>query len=357
MKTRLKIIAMKTFTKSVLILGVFLISSCGDWNRYEMSTSITEEDFSTHSLTGVRVEFNDLIMNPNQLMIYDTLLITCNQSTSKLFHIFDLKTKKKIGESVLMGQGPMEMIQPYFIADCDTVTVYDMMTTVVSRYVPKEFISNPVPTPVQQVKLSERIFSKMAFLGDHIIGSPYHPKYPFYLFSKNGEKTGTFASYPISGLTYSDVEIVEAYRADIVTNRNDKVAFCYNFTDLIEIYDKNGTLKKRIHGPGKFFPHFKEFTDGVMITAKPVEEKYRAAFYSPVNIGDHFFVLYNGRNIRDKGFTMLAQQILVFDWDGNPIKRYLLDQGVSSITVDQKNKKIYGISNHPEYHIVEFSYI
>jgi hypothetical protein len=67
---------MKTHAKLVLILGVFLISSCGDRNQYEMSTSIAEEDFSTDSLTGIRIEFDDLIMNPNQLMLYISFVLS-----------------------------------------------------------------------------------------------------------------------------------------------------------------------------------------------------------------------------------------------------------------------------------------
>lgn len=347
---------MNTYIKLLLTLNVFLLLSCGDRNEYQMSTPISERDFLKQSLTGSVLDFEDLIMNPNQLIVYDTLLITCNQNTSKLFHIFDLKTKKKIGESVSMGQGPMEMIQPYFIEDKSSISIYDMMTTVVSQYTIEEFISNSVPSPIRQSKLSERIFSKMAFLGNDIVGSPYNPQHPFYLFSEKGEKKGDFASYPVSGLTYSDLEIIEAYRVDIVSNQKNRVAFCYNFTDLIEIYDKDGVLLKRMHGPANFFPHFKEYTDGVVLTAKPVEGKYRAAFYNPVSVGSDFFVLFNGRNIRDKDFSMLATQIFVFDWEGNPQKIFSLDRGVSSIAVDQKNKKIYGISNHPEYCIIEYSY-
>ena len=33
-----------------------------------------------------------------------------------------------------------------------------------------------------------------------------------------------------------------------------------------------------------------------------------------------------------------------------------LDQGVSSIAVDNQKRKIYGISDDPEYHIVVFDY-
>lgn len=339
-----------------MVLMLFLMSSCKEQNKYEMSVHIKNKDFINQSLVGSVIRFDELIMNPNQLTVYDTLLITCNQNTSKLFHIFNLKTKKKIGESISMGQGPMEMIQPYFIDNKDSIVIYDMMTSVISRYSIGEFISNPTPNPTQQTKLSEHIFSKMAFLGKDVVGSPYSVESPLYVFNHEGEKTGNFASYPVSNIDYSDVEIIEAYRSDIVANQDGNLALFYNFTDLVEIYDGDGTLKKRMHGPERFFSHFKEYTDGVVITSMPVDDKYRAAFYNPVSVGNEIFVLYNGGYIRDKDFTMLAKQIFVFDWNGNPQKIYSLSEGVLSIAVDEKSKKIYGISNDPEYHIVEFSY-
>jgi hypothetical protein len=52
----------------------------------------------------------------------------------------------------------------------------------------------------------------------------------------------------------------------------------------------------------------------------------------------------------------LANQMFVFDWDGNPKQILLLDQGIFAFTVDKENKKIYGISDKPDFHLVAFSY-
>ena len=48
--------------------------------------------------------------------------------------------------------------------------------------------------------------------------------------------------------------------------------------------------------------------------------------------------------------------MFVFDWDGNPKQILLLDQGIFAFTVDKENKKIYGISDKPDFHLVAFSY-
>ena len=50
------------------------------------------------------------------------------------------------------------------------------------------------------------------------------------------------------------------------------------------------------------------------------------------------------------------QELFVIGWDGSFECHYTLDQGVSSIAVDNQKRKIYGISDDPEYHIVVFDY-
>lgn len=348
---------MKTSLNILISISLLMVVSCTQKNKYQHETSITQNSFvDTESLTGSTVEFDNILMKPNQLQIYDTLLITCNQSTDKFFHIFNLKSKKKIGECISMGQGPTEMIMPWFVQSKDAVVIFDMGTSQISKFTVDEFLTNQNPMPFEQIKLDTQIFSEISLLGDEVIGSLYQPEYPLFLFNKEGKKIKGFGAYPISEMTYTNVEIIDAYRSIITTNQEDKVAVCHFWTDLIDIYDKNGNLKKRIHGPESFFPHFKEYKDGNVITTQPVKGKYKDAFYSPTSVGDDFFVLYNGKSLEEEGYNLLAKQIFVFSWDGVPKKRYLLDQGVSRIAVDEINKKIYGISDDPEYHIVEFSY-
>lgn len=348
---------MKLHIVILFILLFCTITSCSYENKYQDETSFTLNDFTEQqSLVGSPVNFDDIILRPNQIQIFDTLLITCNLGNERLFHIFNLKSKKKIGERISVGQGPDEMIQPYFIYNQKDIIIFDMITSIVSKYSIEEFINNPDPKAFEKIKIEEQVMSEINLLGNEMIGSLYRPEHPLYLFDKNGKKTKGFGAYPISNITYSDVEIVEAYRSIFTTNQNDKVAVCHFWTDLIDIYSKEGNLLKRLHGPKHIFPHFKEYNNGNIVTAKAERGTHQDAFYSPVNVGEDFFVLYNGKSLEEPEYNILSKQIFVFGWDGTPKQVFSLDQGVSRIAVDSKNKKIYGISNDPEYHIIEFSY-
>ena len=60
--------------------------------------------------------------------------------------------------------------------------------------------------------------------------------------------------------------------------------------------------------------------------------------------------------MNEQGYNLLAKEIFVFDWDGTPKEHYYLDKGISRMAIDEVNRKIYGVSDDPEYHIVEFDY-
>ena len=62
------------------------------------------------------------------------------------------------------------------------------------------------------------------------------------------------------------------------------------------------------------------------------------------------------RVLIDKSDACSNGTLQEYGWDGLPRRILSLDQGVFSIAVDKKNKRIYGISDAPEFHIVEFSY-
>jgi hypothetical protein len=335
----------------------FFLAACSWQNKYQHSESIDLNDFKTiEQLKGNVVAFDSIIMKPWLLQVYDTLLITCNLNTDKLLHVFDLKNRKQIAQRISMGQGPTEMLNPFFIPNDSVIMLFDLGKSIISKYDIRDFVASSDPFPFEQIKLNEGIMSEMVLVEDGIIGSPYHPEYAFYKFDKSGNNVNSFGERPVSDITYSDIEIVSAYRAGLTSNSIDKVAVCYYWTDLIEIYAKDGKLEKRIHGPEHFYPHFKGFTEGGMIYSKTIPGQSRDAYYSPVSVGENIFVLFNGKDPDEAGYNILANRIFVFGWDGTPQKMYELDRGISNMDVDEKNKKIYGISDDPEYQIIEFSY-
>lgn len=193
-------------------------------------------------------------------------------------------------------------------------------------------------------------------VGDYIIGYIDNSHYQLSVFNAQGKEVNKMANYPGSSVSFTDMEKKETYYMNFTTDGLNRIAISYYMTDLIEIYDIKGNLQKRLFGPEQFISRVKEYNDENISGSSPIKGSARDAFFSPVNAGDEFFVLYNGRYIDDPNHSSSCNQIFSFSWQGVPKKIYNLDDPVFSFTVDTKNKKIYGISNTPEFHIVEYSY-
>ena len=341
----------------IFIFSSLLFVSCISDNTYDNECQIDWSDFETIYLHGEELLFDEEIMNPYCLIVKDSLLMTINQRTEKLCHIFNLNTRKKIKEQIEMGQGPYDMIHPFFIKSSDSLRFYEPMKSQLYTYSFNEFVDSLNVKPISVVKLSEpAFFSELAMLGKNYIGSSYRPDAPCYIFTSDGKKVPMLLGmYPVGPEKYSDIEIVDAYRSITTTNGYDRIFLCHLFTDLIDFYDKDGKLIKRLHGPERYYTSFSEYNDGVRIGSRPSGDYYRDAFYSPICIDDRLYVLYNGKFINKPGYNILATNILVFDCNGNPLYNYQLDKGVLNIAVDGKKQRIYGISKEPEYHIVEYT--
>ena len=47
-------------------------------------------------------------------------------------------------------------------------------------------------------------------------------------------------------------------------------------------------------------------------------------------------------------FEYMSTDMQVYDWQGNPVKKYKTDRPLQSICVDEKRGKVYAISMTPE---------
>lgn len=56
-----------------------------------------------------------------------------------------------------------------------------------------------------------------------------------------------------------------------------------------------------------------------------------------------FYVLYSGDTL-EKNINGPTNNLLVFDWDGNPVKRYELQQPITTFAINSTGNKLYGIA-------------
>lgn len=140
----------------------------------------------------------------------------------------------------------------------------------------------------------------------------------------------------------------------------NRIAWFSYLGDIFEIYDFSEInncklIKREIAIP----PMFKE---------KKIKDKKVLAFSPKTKLGvssltsndQYIYVLYNSHYIKDeiekKDNAYLSNKILVYDWDGNPIKLLKLNKAVSCISYNAYHKCFYCLSHneHAEPIIVKF---
>ncbi len=89
------------------------------------------------------------------------------------------------------------------------------------------------------------------------------------------------------------------------------------------------------------------------ITNGRVTGEFRSAFNGIDSDDKYVYVLYSGNRIR--GGTLPSNEcrhLIVYDWDGNPVKRYILNRNVCSVHIDSGT--LWCASTYPESCVYRF---
>lgn len=319
-----------------IILVCMLFSCSGNGSGIER---FSWSDFEhTVELKGRTIDFEDAVVMPFSIQVHDSVLVTLEPARNVFCQLFDLNREVRIGERLKMGEGPDEMIMPMFVHNGKGLQFIDLSSAVLYSYAVSDFIENEVPVPVDKIKLEENVDGEMQVLNNHYLGYQYSKDAQLYLFEQSGKKAKALVGFPEKYAALPPEKRSDILQMGFVSNGQDRVAVTYYMTDLIEIYDTDGNLVKRMQGPEQF-----DYT----ATGKD-------AFFSPKNGGDSFWVLYNGEERSKEGHKSSCSKLLSFSWDGVPRCVYLLDDPIFTFCIDKKNRRIYGVSTTPEYHVVEY---
>lgn len=90
----------------------------------------------------------------------------------------------------------------------------------------------------------------------------------------------------------------------------------------------------------------------VGMTAGHINQDFVGGFYGLAADNNNVYVLYSGHGVNGVLPPNECNHLIVYDWNGKPVKRYLLNRNVSSISVD--GNSIWAASTHPESCVYRF---
>ncbi|MDR1369560.1 MAG: TolB-like 6-bladed beta-propeller domain-containing protein [Dysgonamonadaceae bacterium] len=346
---------------ALIFVIAIVVSSCNtnDKRYFAGEDTFKMEDLETFKLEGVIMQFNDTIMHPVGIDVKDTLLFLKNRSTEYVYDIYNLNSNEKLNECLTIGQGPDEFIFPLIIQSPDAnVRIYDKGKTILKEYVVSDLLDNHYPVSIKTIPLGNHSSDKAVVLSDGNILASINtlPRGGFDLYDSNGIFLDSIGKFPeFTSKNLSDMEKIHSFRNGFTTNMTDRIVTSYLYTDLIEVYDFKGNCIKRMHGPHQIELAMDLRSAGGGYTgAQTIKGKTYKCYSSPVYAGDEVFILYFGELWED--YQERDFKIMVFDWDGNPLRMYELDTHLFTFTVDPEHRIIYGITNSPEYRIIKYNY-
>lgn len=343
---------MKKFYIYILISITFF--SC---KNAENSININLNDFQkTINLKSNKIEkINQL--TPSSICVFDSIIMITDYTENPRFHFYNKKTLNKIGQYGLIGKGPEEFDEPE--CNCQTfkksnskdefIMIYEFGYGLIHEVNLSSILRNEKSSKINKFYLNPEIYNadNVYFINDSVFGEATDNKNVKYFKSslknpKSFNKLGVVNNNEfLSKLPIEDkVNLDRSYMA--FSKDNNKFIAAYLRYNKIKILDTQLNEKFTILY-GESENEIKKFN-----LSSPQNIFY---FKRPFAGKQYFYVPYIGEK---NEVSTTPKEIHVFDYNGNPVNRYILDTPIRFFTVDEKQKKLYVITGQDDKPYVEY---
>ncbi|MBG7631548.1 MAG: hypothetical protein IZT56_14115 [Bacteroidetes bacterium] len=311
------------------------------FNEFPREDTITFENLGDYK-TGV----------PKKIFFMDSTLILFNipKKSKHLFNNYSLKKGEFSKGYVSKGKGPGETIG----ASCagvidDKLWFYDISLNKVLITDKKKAIKNNSFYPFKEYKLKNHysridLMDSLNFYGignfestsqsiiekTNLISNEKDEYYGEFRDDLNDIEHGT-----IKGVYNSSINIKPSGKS---------IVLGYRHTDLIEIYNLDSGKCIAVQGPEKYGVNFVAKKKTMSYMGK--NEKTRKSFVSGTVTDNYIYLIYSGASAKNTSEEnrfdwQYGKFIYVYDWEGNPVKKIILDRHIYAIGISDDDKTLY----------------
>ncbi len=342
--------------KTLFLLSIgFTMLGCVSCNNQDSGYNDTLS-CPTDSLSSEILNDTFLFAKPTGLFLYDSLLIVADSRCGdNLFYVFKASDGTFLRGGGKRGNAPGEVLSPEKVhIDCDSMLSYwDIHKQKLIRYDMEAFLNDSARYFLEQSLRNEQM--QVANILDAIAIKDD------YLYNQNTEqhigiyRANNFLDAPsLPGIPSVDICRAIMNGGHLEASPDGKHAVrATSIGGIIQCYDiENRLIKAR--WLKLFFPPIYKIAEGanpIWITWEP---ETQMGFEDLYVTNQAIYLLLNGKFAKDEPY---ANEILVLDWDGNLIKKYLLDKTVRSIAVNEAQNMLYAVTCgfDVEPHIVCFA--
>lgn len=356
----MKLIKLKFFITSNFFGAIFCILSLSCENKSVedglKSIVFSYKDIKNKvDLSGRKYDFDEflepgrLLYKKNRIIVLDPFL------NGYLAHLIDAESMNYVQSTAVKGDGPKEMPSAWLLDsgyDVNSFWIYSLEAKTISKY----DLQGLNTSSDFQVKQNQNFYSAMNLVWSSdstfmtfLTAGPNR----FVEFRKDGLRIGEYGFWKglIPG-NHPDHVVADLHQGKLSGSSNQNHFLKASlFRDHLDILDKKTGLITTVDGPVSEIPEFEAASYGV-VTNNP-----RLAYMDSF-IGENFiFGLYSGmtdEEIIKKGRG--ENQLIMFDLNGNPLTLFKLNIKIKNFTVDEKHKRIFGITVDENPGIVVYHY-
>jgi hypothetical protein len=301
-------------------------------------------------LTGTPLNIKENI-RPTQLLVKDKYLITKNERNDSIFMVFQLPDLKCVAAFGIKGGGPEEFISPVIVETAeDSILCYiyektdDKVYKITGNHLtPRYYLT----LPKQKRSMGDK---QIAFYDNntaYYAASSGEGKKIFFFNKDSIPQEKIFNDLSLPGIKGSWTTVI----GDFGINKHyGRMAYAYKYFKRLKIIDIQTKGEKNIIFEAR------ELEKGLndVATLEPTNITH---FWGMSPNNEYFWMLYSGRtpinvqtdNRNNKKYIFVEK----YDWNGNPVKRYKLDDW-GYFCVDEERNTLYLASTASIYSLIRY---
>jgi hypothetical protein len=343
--------------KNLLIICLLLFSCCLA-DRKNKETPLSEFGEIEEKIS-VSTSIGNQMNRAFEMMLIDSLLIVSDPDRGFHFKVFDIKSEILVDQFGIIGDGPCEVQFPAalqrLVGKDKIIGINNRKKFAYSEYplLKNEFFSDSCLSFEGKYDFNYQKFVK--FNDQQIVGTGLFSSRFAISDMSNQKVVSLFGNYPHQKdlPLYSHNILAMAYQGELVVHpvnpwivSTSRTSF--NF-DIVK-FDEQANLEELIE-KHYWAPEFEGSDQGGMISAT-MKNSNRNGSLSVSVTKDHIYILFSGKT--DKNGGNQGNQVLVYDWSGNPLRILNLDQHLELIAVDEAETFIIGYVDDGNPNIYKF---
>lgn len=327
-------------------LTVFFLSACSNSEEAEAFVKMIELD---QTLKGKEIPISAFLFRPRKMVLTKDKIVIYDDTENDKFKVFSYPDVEFLFSWGKKGEGPDEIgfVNSTGLSATDS-TFRFLDLTILKEYA---FANS---NKVKLVKRTELMESQGALNGfcwldnSMFIAAVDNPTdiESEYIFLYPNKKTGrAFGKLPEEGFDFDfhTQKLIYYIKHAVANPRERKIIAFYGRQNMIKVFNYEGQLLKDIT--------FNENTFGSKV------ESDRVSFAAPYPTDKFIYVFYFNKSMGSsiEELNSLTPEILVWNWEGELIKRFALDKPIFSFAVSEEYRKIYGADIQGGNKIYEFT--